>query len=171
MQFTRHSLRLFIYQVQKSHRCFQPQPPLHLARSLQLHQVRRCPVHSHLLLLPQLPASTWAQITKVKKIIRPFANLESLAAWTLYHSNFVNRKRLPQFHFQQMHGLPQWLKLSKIQQEEQSAELRSVINNINKFFPLLEPWEYVDRHSGRIWAGQVVGWDGMGSVFGDFSLF
>ena len=43
----------------------------------------------------------------------PFANLESLAAWALYHSNFVNRKRLPQLLFQQMHGLPQWLKLNK----------------------------------------------------------
>ena len=61
-----------------------------------------------------------------------------------------------------MHGLPQWLKLNKIQQEEQSAELRSATNNINKFFPLLEPWEYVDRHSGSNlgWVGCGMGWDG-----------
>ena len=52
----------------------------------------------------------------------PFANLESLAAWALYHSNFVNRKRLPQFLFQQMHGLPQWLKLSK-----KNSQLNSVL--------------------------------------------
>ena len=79
----------------------------------------------------------------------PFDNLQNLAIWILYHSNFVNRKSLPQFLCQHMYGLAHWLGLSEAQRQEKLAEARSVINKMSTFYLLLTPWEYTGPRSGK----------------------